>query len=569
MPPSLSSADRKVLVGVLAAALFCRLIVIANLNINWDEFYYLSLVHDHLRGSLDLTIQTFHVHFFRWLPRVAINEVDQIIAARGLMLGFHLASVLLLYRIGRRVAGSHAALFAATAYLSVSLVIRNGASFRSDTLALPFVMAAFDLLLTQRASPWRPALAGLLLAVAAMITIKAAIFLPTLAVLLGAPLVAGPITRDVARRTVSTALAATVAFALLQGLHGQSVGSSTIRSTAAVTAASLSTTVAETSLFPQRDTLVATLVWDAPFWALFLVGCGILFRQIRITSGSQRAGWVEVAALALPVASIAVYRNSFPYFYPTILAPASILVAVAWQRLMERAAGRYARGVVMVTLSWFAAGVLVHGLYVPMTMPLEHQRTVLAMVHRIFPKPVPYLDRSSALASFPQVGFFMSTWGLDAYLKQGHPLLREAIEESRPPLLIANHPLLNLDQMVYPASSKDSLYLLPKDREALAGAYIQYWGPVYVAGKRLTASSSQSRGPMHFDLLIPGRYTLEANGPVHIDGRPVVPGQSIDLIRGVHRGTVLQGSEPAALRWGEGLYRPAQAPPRAEFFLGF
>jgi hypothetical protein len=440
-------------------------------------------------------------------------------------------------------------------------VIRNGTSFRSDTLALPFVMAAFDLLLTQRASSWRPTLAGLLLAVAAMITIKTAIFLPTLAVLLGAPLVAGQITRDVARRAVATVLAGTVAFALLQGLHGQSVGSSTFRSTAAVTAASLSTTVAETSLLPQRDTLVATLVWDAPFWALWLVGCGILVRQIRGTSGSRRARWVEVAALALPVASIAVYRNSFPYFYSTILAPASILLAVAWQRIPER--------MVMVTLSWFAASVLVHGVYVPMTMPLEHQRTVIAMVHRMFPNPVPYLDRSSALASFPQAGFFMSTWGLDAYLKRGQPLLLEAIRKHSPPLLIANHPLLKLEQMLYPASSKDSLYLLPEDREALEDAYIHYWGPVYVAGKRLTASPSQSTGPMQFDLLIPGRYTLEANGPVHIDGHPVVPGQSIDLIRGVHRGTVLQGSEPAALRWGEGLYRPAQAPPRAEFFLGF
>jgi len=572
VPPSLSSADRKVLVAVLVAALSVRLIVMANLNINWDEFYYLSLVHDHLRGNLDLKIQTFHVHFFGWLPRVAINEADQVIAARGVMLGLHFLTVLLLYRIARRVAGPHAALFAATAYLSVSLVIRNGASFRSDTLALPFVMAAFDLLLTQRASAWRPALAGLLLAVAAMITIKTAIFLPTLAVILGAPLLAGQITRDVARRTVTTALAATVGFALLHGLHGQSVGASTIRSSAAVTAASLSTTIAKASFLPQCDTLVATLVWDAPFWALWLVGCGILIRQIRGTSGSERASWVEVAALALPVASIAVYRNSFPYFYPTILAPASILLAVAWQRLTERVAldaNRYVQGVVVVTLSWFAASALVHGVYVPVTMPLEHQRTVLAMVHRTFPKPVPYLDRSSALASFPQVGFFMTTWGLDAYLKQGQPLLLEAIEERNPPLLIANHPLLNLEQMIHPASSTDTLYLLPEDREALAGAYVHHWGPVYVAGKRLTASSSQCTGPLQFDLLIPGRYTLEANGPVDIDGRLVVPGQSIDLIRGVHRATVLPESEPATLRWGEGLYRPAQAPPREEFFLGF
>jgi hypothetical protein len=123
--------------------------------------------------------------------------------------------------------------------------------------------------------------------------------------------------------------------------------------------------------------------------------------------------------------------------------------------------------------------------------------------------------------------------------------------------------------MIHPASSTDTLYLLPEDREALAGAYVHHWGPVYVAGKRLTASSSQCTGPLQFDLLIPGRYTLEANGPVDIDGRLVVPGQSIDLIRGVHRATVLPESEPATLRWGEGLYRPAQAPPREEFFLGF
>jgi hypothetical protein len=480
VPPSLSSADRKVLVGVLVAALSVRLIVMANLNINWDEFYYLSLVHDHLRGNLDLKLQTFHVHFFGWLPRVAANEVDQVIAARGLMLGLHFVTVLLLYRIGRRVSGPHAALFAAAAYLSVSLVIRNGASFRSDTLALPLAMAAFDLLLARRASTWRPALAGLLLAVAAMITIKTAIFLPTVAALLGAPLLAGQVTREVARRTVTTALAATIGFALLHGLHGQSAGSSTVRSSAAVTVASLSTTIANASLLPQRDTLVATLVWDAPFWALWLVGCGIVIRRIRGTSGSERASWIQVAALALPVASIAVYRNSFPYFYPTILAPASILLAVAWQRLTERVtrnSNRYAQGAVVVTLSWFAASVLVHGVYVPLTMPLEHQRTVLAMVHRAFPRPVPYLDRSSALASFPQAGFFMSTWGLDAYLERGQPILREAIEERRPPLLIANHPLLNLERMIYPASPTDSLYLLPEDRKALASAYVRHWGP--------------------------------------------------------------------------------------------
>ncbi len=560
------------LTAVLVAALSVRLVVMTNLNINWDEFFYLSLVHDHLRGEVDLKIQTFQVHFFNWLPQVAINEVDQVIAARGVMIGLHFLTVLLLYRVARHVARSHAALFAATAYLSVSLVIRNGASFRSDTIAIPLVMAAFELLLTRRTSTWRPALAGLLIAFAGIVTIKTAIFLPTIAVMLGAPLLEGRMAREVVRRVVATALAGAVGFSTLYGLHARMTGFASAKSSITVAAASLSTTMANTSFLPQRDTLIATLVWDMAFWALWLFGGAVVVQRIRGTIGSERAKWVEVAALALPVASIAVYRNSFPYFYPTILAPASILLALAWQRLTERVAydaSRGARAFVVVTLSWFAASLLVHGVYVPITMPLDHQRTVLTMVHRAFPSPVPYLDRSSALASFPQVGFFMTTWGLDAYLKRRQPLLLEAIMERGPPLLIANHPLLNLEDIVYPASSTDSLYLLPEDREVLASAYIHHWGPVFVAGKRLRTSQPRGTALAQFDLLIPGRYTLEAKGPVTIDGCLVAPGRSVDLSRGRHWAAVLPAAEPATLRWGEGLYRPAQAPPDQEFFLGF
>ena len=569
LPSGLPPADRRMLTAILALALSVRLLVVTNLNINWDEFFFLSLVHDFVRGDVELNLQTFHVHFFGWLPRVALNEVDQVVAARGVMLGFHALTVVLLYRLARRVVGPHAALVAAAAYLSVSLVIRNGTSFRSDTIALPFVMAAFNLLLSSRTSTWRPALAGLSIALAGMITIKTAIFLPAVAVILVAPLLEGWSARELVRRTGATALAGGVGFAVLYQLHALSAGSARAESSIAVAATSLSTTIAKTSFLPQRDTLVATLVWDMPFWALWLFGGSIVVHRIRGTSGRERAGWTEVAALALPVASIAVYRNSFPYFYATILAPASVLLAVGWQRFTERWAAnrdRAGRLVVVVTFSWFAASLLVHGMYVPLTMPLQHQRRVLAVVHRAFPEPVPYLDRSSALASFPQVGFFMTTWGLHAYLERRQPVLREAVEQKGPPLLLANHPLLNPEHVVHPASSKDSLYLLPEDRAALVGAYVHHWGPVFVAGKHLEAGAT---GSAQFDLPIPGRYTVEARGPVSIDGRTVPPGGSIDLARGRHWADVAPAAEPATLRWGERLYRPAEAPPREEFFLGF
>ena len=559
------------LAGLLIVAAAVRVNVVTQLNINWDEFSYLGLVHQYLRRSLGLTLQSFHVHFFSWLPGSFVNEADQIVAARAVMLALHLFTATLLYRIARRWASGTSPLFAVAAYLSFSFVIRNGASFRSDTIAIPAVMAAFDLLLAPRTSAWRQALAGLLIALAGVITIKMAIFLPTLAVLLGSPLLAGGVTREKVRRIVVTSMAAAAGFVLLYGLHGMSTSSLSDQSSAAIAAASLPTAIANTSFLPQRETLLATLVWDMAFWALWLFGCGILVQQIRGTRGSERAKWIDAAALALPVAGLAVYRNSFPYFYPTILAPASILLALAWQRLTERMAvdsNRAVRRVVVITVSWFVASSLVHGLYVPITMPLEQQRTVIATVHQMFPQSVPYLDRCSALASFPQAGFFMTTWNLHTYMQERRPLLLEAINEEGPPLLIANHPLLNPEHVVYPASSKDSLTLLPEDRKALASAYIHHWGPIYVAGKHLRPSSSRGTEPVQFDLLIPGRYTLEASEPIEIDGRLVGPHHSIDLGRGSHR-AVLPTGEQATLRWGEQLYRPARSPPREEFFLGF
>ncbi|MCI0430022.1 MAG: hypothetical protein L0210_05700, partial [Rhodospirillales bacterium] len=71
------------------------------LNINWDEFFFLSKIYDYRRGELSGPLQTFYVHFFGWLPLVSGNEVTQIIAARGVMYAVGLGSCLLTYSIGR------------------------------------------------------------------------------------------------------------------------------------------------------------------------------------------------------------------------------------------------------------------------------------------------------------------------------------------------------------------------------------------------------------------------------------------------------------------------------------
>jgi hypothetical protein len=560
--PVLESA---ILAGVLVAAVAVRLHVISRFNINWDEFAYLSHVHSYLRGYLEERLQTFHVHFFTWLPLVGPNEVDQIVAARAVMLVLQLVTAGLLYRIARRWTSAPAALFAVAAYLSFSFVIRGGASFRRDPIALCAVMAALSLLLSNAAGLSRSVLAGLLLALAGLVTIKTSLFLPTVVVILAGQVLYGSNRGQALRRGAATVLSAAAGFAILYWLHTSTVHRTGSASSFEVAESSLAKTVIEAGLFPQREVLLATLRWDPVFWAFWLVGVVVVAVRIRQTAGQERWRWVELAALSLPMATLAVYRNSFPYFYSFILAPASVLAALTWQSFTPRRPLPLA--LKLLALTWMVASLILHGVYAPGQMPLDDQRVVLGEVHRMFPQPTSYLDRCSMVSSFPGAGFFMSTWGMEAYAQRGEPVLRRAIEERRPPLLVANHPLLDPANVVYPAGSQYRPPLLEPDREALEAAYVHHWGPIYVAGKRFEAPLAEP--PARIDLLIGGLYTMESGGPVLIDGRATQPGQTIELTRGMHRAAGVTRSEAVTLRWGNRLYRPVRPPPVRPLFLGF
>jgi hypothetical protein len=557
------------LVAVLCLAVAVRLFVVTHFAINPDEFHYLAHVHDHVRGELRLKLQTFHVHFFDWLPRLAMDEVGQIVAARRVMLGLHLVTAWLAYRLARRVADVSAARFAVAAYLSVSFVVWTGASFRFDPIMICLIMGALNLLLSRSNEVWRFALAGLLLACAAMITIKTSLFLPTVLLILCVPLLRRDTAGPGMRRALITVLVAAAGFAALYAAHSRSVNDTLVRPSGDVVVSSLSKTIAQTGAFPRIEILSLTLRWDLVFWICWLGGLGVLVHHLRKSGETERGRWIEVGALALPVASLVFYRNSFSYFYASILAPASVLVALAWQGLSQAAARRPTRSwpnlVKVVALLWCAGSLMIHGLYLPTILSLEPQREILAAVHRAFPSPVPYLDANSTVASFPQVGFFMTSWGMEYYLERGVPVMRNAVENRQPPLLLANHALLDLDHAVFPPGKYGRL--LTPDREALKRSYIHHWGPIYVAGRSFEALHESDTASI--DFRIAGRYTLESRGPIRIDGQVIQPGESVELRRGVHRFTAVRDAERITLRWGAGLYRPADPPPAPAPFLGF
>ena len=147
-------------------------------NVNWDEFYFLSLVLDFGQERLDRPLQTFHVHFFQWLRWLPGNEMTQVIVGRLFMVGCLALTCVFIYRIAHPHAGRDAALLAVLGFLSSGFVVGHGASFRADPLAAALLMSAFWLVMTHRMTLLQMLAVAFLVGTAALVTIKAVLYLP-------------------------------------------------------------------------------------------------------------------------------------------------------------------------------------------------------------------------------------------------------------------------------------------------------------------------------------------------------------------------------------------------------
>ena len=175
----------RVLLVLIAVAAVLRVPLVFRLNIDGDEFRFLSLVYEHLRGQLGTPLMTIHVYLFQWLPLVSANEADQIVAARVVMLALSLGSAVLTYLIGRMFLSRPGALFATLCYLTFSNVVVHGASFRFDPICSFFFLLSLYWLLS---APTRPVgrllRAGACLSLALLVSLKSVFFVATVAAVL-------------------------------------------------------------------------------------------------------------------------------------------------------------------------------------------------------------------------------------------------------------------------------------------------------------------------------------------------------------------------------------------------
>jgi hypothetical protein len=550
--------------GPFAVLLAMKLQLIFLQNVNWDEFLFLSMVHSALRGDLAIALQTVHAHAFYWLPQVSGNEVDQIVAARLVMFVFQVGTCGLIYLVGRTLFGPAAAVVGALAYLTLSYTVEHGTSFRADPIAAFFVMAALSLIVRNRRTMTGIVVAGVLTAVAGLITIKSIFYVPTLA------LAALCLTqeRQFKRRVVELfvlGLAALAAFGVLYFAHSASLDGAKSNQAVNLVSASSAKMIQLDNLFPRSPYLITSLLRDPANWLLLLGGFAV-----AVMGAASRGRWlrgVGLIGLALPLLTFVFYRNAFPYFYVFILAApavlASGLIAALARRHMQ--AGRFPWVVAMVMVALAAAPI---GRYVRNHQDrtaAQHQH--IDVVHRMFPTPVAYIDRSSMVGSFRKVGFFMSSWGMESYLARGRPIMHGLLTTHHPVFLLANVDGLRLDLTREEIAKVNRFTLLPEDHSVLRDNFIHHWGAIWVAGKTLTASVPGRE--FGFEILIPGTYTVEAAVPVVFDGVERQPGSTVVLTAGRH--SLVSRAVPAniVLRWGADLYRPAKAPISTRLFQGF
>lgn len=547
-PAVIAAACASAALAILAAKFFLA----GRINVNWDEFYFLSHVHALARGELDLFLQGAYTHAFRWIIGTGGDEVDQIVRLRFAMCALLVASAALIYSLARLWSSCAAALVAVIAWLATWPVIKHGASFRADTLILPLTLAAFWIALRPSREGWRnAAIAGACIGVAVVVTVKAVLLLPALALMAILPDAARhgaepPGVKARVRRLAQIfAVAALVAAALL-AWHGTSLDARG-EPAGRFAAAALETAILDMPFAPRRDYLILLASGDALYGLALLAGLLV----------ATRCRWHAATASLLALAPVLFYRNAFPYYYPVMLAPTAVLVGVAADRLLAVRLRRW-RGPAVIAVAAACAAWMILAYDRVMTLRFDRQgsqRAIVAAVHRVFPAPVNYVDHSGMIASFPKANFFMSGWGVEAYLRRGQGFMPAAIAQRCPALVLVDHPVLSPGTLLY-------RQLREEDRRLLETRYVDHWGPIRVAGaqiKLIEGAAATVRVPCT------GPYRLETQALVLIEGTVQDDGDVV-VLEG-ERGYRIEAARPtpgqvhARLIWSAARSPPAEPPP--------
>ena len=530
---------------MLALVLLLQVELVFSKSVNWDEFFHFSQIHQHLLGRPAPWLQAPFVALFFWVPALPGDNIDHIQLIRLLILPFEIVTIAAIAGMARRFADRETALLCGLIYATGGYVFLHAFALRADMIAAALLMAALWLILCRPLRSGEIALILLLVALAFVSTIKAVLYAPAFLGVLLFRLERPGHRRALASAAILVALAGLSLLWLAPHLPATGpVGA--LRDIGDLGRASIDRMFSG-GVFPQGVWLVLQIVF-AP-----LLSVAILAAILHACWPGR--GWMErilFLSLIAPLATVAVYRNAFPYHFAFILPPAAVAIApvVGWLRQ------RYGVGAVAFLP---LAGALLLSFGQDRDV-LPRQRAIQTGIAAIFPAPVTYIDNSGMAGNFPRaVNHFASGWGLENYYRSGEPIYSEALAAEPVPMLLANNVVLR--SLFHDTLSGDRL--LPEDDRILREKYIPHWGRVFVAGKVI----ARGEGPLAIAIAVPGHYTVEGGG-IAIDGKHYPAGSVVTLARGMH-GIAGRRGVDVTLRWGDHLARPALAWPSGRIFTEY
>jgi hypothetical protein len=537
-PVPLVAREWAPVVAGLCTILALQVGLIFTKSVNWDEFFFFSMVQQLHFGLLTNPLQTFPTRIFAFLGLLPLDSLDQLLAGRAVMFGCELVTLGAIFGIARRFCRDRAAALCSLTYLSAGYVFLHGFAFRADPLATALLMSALWCVTTRRLEWPTVALISLLVGLAGVVTIKAIFYAPAFA---GAAWLrwteSTRKSEPVIGRISAIAAGSALVFAVLFLAHRSGLPATEAHGSRAGSAFH---TVFSAGLFPQAKYLWQQILL-APHVAMMIVAAPLYWMRL------EKSERVAMAGLLLPVFTVVFYRNAYPYYFVFVLAPVLVTAGPLIERIVQ-----HIRPWPYVAL--LAAEALVLNMSEPRQV-LENQRSLVDGVHRIFPRPVAYFDASGMVGDFPRpLSILVSGWGLQSYRNGAQPSFVKLASERPVPLLI-------LDDWTFDAGVRGTVsreILLAADARMIRQNYLPHWGMVWVAGKRVPKGS----GTSHVTIAVPGTYTVEGAG-IAVDGRRLRVGDRVQLARGQHVFTANARSD-ATLRWGDRLAVPAETPPRLD-----
>lgn len=537
---------RRILIILLMSVAVMRVVLTFFHEANWDEYLNLSMVYDYQRGELREVLQTGFVHLFRWVPFVSQNEADQIIAARLVYLGVGLITSLAIWDITRKLTSENAAYFAVLSYWCLGFTLVHGVSLRTDPLAACAMMCALWIVICRPISMRVALIGGALVGLAGIFTIKAIFYVPALILV---ALIRSPSMLNGMLLILIAGITAGTSFIGLAALHAATFPN------IASPFSFLDRTMGSTMNTQNFSILIRyfSQVFARDILYVFVTGVGLFTALSQLTKPTKRPASLIALALLTPLLSVLIYRDVYPYYYPFILAPVALLAGFTWQLFLRRYDPRIVL-LVAAALCLNAAVITAQKLQFPMSA----QRAILEVIHTTFPENSTYIDGRSMVSSMRKRGVFMSTWGMSDYRRSGQLIMEDIIRTHQPKFLLANTPHISLDILTPELSEKSPVGLLKDDFHALQSNYVKYWGPVYVPGKTIQASD------MKMKILLPGTYRLTAGGPLTVDGKDILLGETVYLDARTHS---IKSSSTTTLMINAPV--PEKAPPERSVFSGF